>query len=395
MKHPRLVGALVAGRRACPRWPPAPTTPPLGNGQRRRPHDQRHLAATTRATCPRTRHRRATSSTRSRTPAARSPSSTSTARTGCASSARSRTSDPGLSRDLVVNVPAGNYVPACKPGMTGKGIRSDFTVTDSGRERARSPAPRSSRSTTANAQYQRLRRGPVRPAARRHEGSSWRRTRPATTPRPAALRAGPRALGAHRAGRGVLRRPRPEDGRPRGRPRAGPEVDRLAPDREGPVAAGGEPTPALTAGRSGRRTPTSCWPTPRRSTRRVAEADLHRRPDRQRRQEPARRGRDRQGHRRGGDLVAHRPLRLPGQRRRRPRRVRGPAAGARAARTRRSRSRSQQRFAALQALLDQLPGRRRGFVTYDKLTDDEVKQLSDAVNALSEPLSRLTAAVTL
>ena len=34
-----------------------------------------------------------------------------------------------------------------------------------------------------------------------------------------------------------------------------------------------------------------------------------------------------------------------------------------------------------------------GFVTYDTLTTDQVKQLSDAVNALSEPLSRLTAAV--
>ena len=37
-------------------------------------------------------------------------------------------------------------------------------------------------------------------------------------------------------GRGVLRGPRPEDGRPRGRPRVGARLDRLAPDREGPVA---------------------------------------------------------------------------------------------------------------------------------------------------------------
>ncbi len=40
---------------------------------------------------------------------------------------------PGLSRDLVLNVPAGRYVPACKPGMSGTGIRSRFTVTESGR----------------------------------------------------------------------------------------------------------------------------------------------------------------------------------------------------------------------------------------------------------------------
>ncbi len=50
------------------------------------------------------------------------------------------------------------------------------------------------------------------------------------------------------------------------------------------------------------------------------------------------------------------------------------------------------RFDQLQALLDeQREG--DGFVTYDDLTQDQVKDLSDAVNALSEPLSRLTAAV--
>jgi iron uptake system component EfeO len=50
------------------------------------------------------------------------------------------------------------------------------------------------------------------------------------------------------------------------------------------------------------------------------------------------------------------------------------------------------RFAAVQALLDaQRQG--IGFKTYDKLSEEEVKQLSDAVNALSEPLSKLAAAV--
>jgi len=50
------------------------------------------------------------------------------------------------------------------------------------------------------------------------------------------------------------------------------------------------------------------------------------------------------------------------------------------------------RFADLQKLLDaQREG--EGFVTYDELTQAEIKDLSDAVNALSEPLSRLTAAV--
>jgi iron uptake system component EfeO len=38
---------------------------------------------------------------------------------------------PGLSRDLVVTAPPGSYFIACKPGMVGDGIRSDFTVVDS------------------------------------------------------------------------------------------------------------------------------------------------------------------------------------------------------------------------------------------------------------------------
>lgn len=38
---------------------------------------------------------------------------------------------PSLTRDLVVSVPDGGYVTACKPGMRGKGIRGTFTVTPS------------------------------------------------------------------------------------------------------------------------------------------------------------------------------------------------------------------------------------------------------------------------
>ena len=41
---------------------------------------------------------------------------------------------PGLSRELVVAAPAGSYVTACKPGMKGDGIRADFTVTKSDQE---------------------------------------------------------------------------------------------------------------------------------------------------------------------------------------------------------------------------------------------------------------------
>jgi iron uptake system component EfeO len=50
------------------------------------------------------------------------------------------------------------------------------------------------------------------------------------------------------------------------------------------------------------------------------------------------------------------------------------------------------RFAALQKLLDQQKTG-TGFTFYDKVSDADRKALSDAVNALSEPLSRLTAAV--
>jgi iron uptake system component EfeO len=55
----------------------------------------------------------------------------------------------------------------------------------------------------------------------------------------------------------------------------------------------------------------------------------------------------------------------------------------------------EQRFTALEALLDKYRVGAEGFVSYDELTTDQVKELSDAVNALSEPLSHLTAAVTL
>jgi iron uptake system component EfeO len=52
-------------------------------------------------------------------------------------------------------------------------------------------------------------------------------------------------------------------------------------------------------------------------------------------------------------------------------------------------------FAALNALLDKYRTDKTGydFVSYDKVTQDQRKELSDAVNALAEPLSKLAAAV--
>ena len=89
---------------------------------------------------------------------------------------------------------------------------------------------------------------------------------PATTRGPRALPGRAPALGADRDGRGVLRRPRPEDGRPRGRPRAGPEVDRLAPDGEGPVARARRQVRRPRRRRSAAPTPRTCSPTPGPST---------------------------------------------------------------------------------------------------------------------------------
>lgn len=59
---------------------------------------------------------------------------------------------PGLSRDLVVRVEPGKYVTACIPGMTGDGHRGDFTVTDSG-ETAATTAEVRQLEEAATAQY--------------------------------------------------------------------------------------------------------------------------------------------------------------------------------------------------------------------------------------------------
>lgn len=47
---------------------------------------------------------------------------------------------PGLTRDLVVQLAPGSYTLACKPGMTGDGIRSEFTVTGSAADAAETGA---------------------------------------------------------------------------------------------------------------------------------------------------------------------------------------------------------------------------------------------------------------
>lgn len=39
---------------------------------------------------------------------------------------------PGLSRDLALAAPQGDYRTGCEPGMTGDGIQAECTITDSG-----------------------------------------------------------------------------------------------------------------------------------------------------------------------------------------------------------------------------------------------------------------------
>ena len=59
---------------------------------------------------------------------------------------------PGLTRDLVLRATPGSYVTACKPGMVGDGIRADFKVTDSGNDTTDTPAE-AELIKTANSQY--------------------------------------------------------------------------------------------------------------------------------------------------------------------------------------------------------------------------------------------------
>ncbi len=63
---------------------------------------------------------------------------------------------PGLTRDLTVELTPGRYVAACKPGMTGDGIRTDFTVTEAGATATTVDAERAAQLDTATAGYERF-----------------------------------------------------------------------------------------------------------------------------------------------------------------------------------------------------------------------------------------------
>jgi len=299
---------------------------------------------------------------------------------------------PGLSRSLVVSAPAGKYVPACKPGMTGKGIRSTFTVTDSGKKSNASAAVQQQvdDATTQYHEYvedqsEQLLDGTKRfvaayragddakaralyPTARVH----WERIEPVAESfgdldpkmdaREADLEAGQQWTGWHRLEKDLWP-PRKAAYTPLTKAQRATYAGRLLADTEtlhGRIEKltftvdqiGNGAKSLLDEVATGKVTgEEEVW----------SHTDLY---DFQANIDGAR--------------VAFEGLRpVLAQK--------DPALERQLA----------QRFTALERMLDRYRVGSTGFVSYDKLSDTEVKALSDAVNALSEPLSHLTAAVTL
>ena len=124
------------------------------------------------------------------------------------------------------------------------------------------------------------------------------------------------------------------------------------------------------------------------SRRRSTTAKLPARPARQRRGRAAQRGLEVEDHRRGGALLAHRPGRLPGQRRRRP-------AGLRAAATRTGPPRpdagahGRRRASTASTRRSRPTGAARPSSTTRPSTPAQRRKLSQAVDALAEPLSQV------
>jgi iron uptake system component EfeO len=300
---------------------------------------------------------------------------------------------PGLSRNLVINVPAGDYVPACKPGMQGKGIRSSFTVTESkaGGEGAVSGATQQ-QVDTANAQYKayvedqagQLLAGTKQFVAAYQAGDDararalyaptrvhWERIEPVAESfgdldpkmdlREADLEQGQKWTGWHRIEKDLWP-PKGAGYRPLSKAQRAAYADQLLVDTQTlnrRIAGlsftvdqiGNGAKSLLDEVATGKVTgEEEAW----------SHTDLY---DFQANVDGAR--------------VAFEGLRPVLTQK-------NPALE----------KQIEQRFAALQRLLDEHK-QGAGFVSYQQLSTAQVKQLSDAVNALSEPLSRLTAAVTL
>ena len=214
---------------------------------------------------------------------------------------------PGLTREVIVELPAGAYETVCKPGMVGKGLRNALKVTGEHK-----PLTDNAKLAEATASYKRyiksqsdtllvktqefvdaVKAGDIAkakalfPVARTY----WERIEPvaeifgdldpAIDAREADLAAGEKWTGFHKIEKDLwITKDITKDG---------PVADKLIADVKTIVAKSN--TAELTAAQPG-----------------------------QRRQGAARRGRHRQDHRRGGHLVAHRPVGL----RRQPRRAPGP-----------------------------------------------------------------------
>ena len=140
---------------------------------------------------------------------------------------------PSLTRELTVELPAGDYQTACKPGQVGKGIRGKLTVTGTHQDLSSDD-----KLAAAVASYQRYVRSQSAALIERCTEFVEAVKAGDIEQGQAAVRAVAQLLGADRAGGGDLRRSRPPDRRARERRRAGQGVHRLPPDREGPLDQG-------------------------------------------------------------------------------------------------------------------------------------------------------------
>ena len=298
---------------------------------------------------------------------------------------------PGLKRDLVVRAAPGKYVTACKPGMKGKGIRDDFTVEDSGkdtqitgvdqaaidqatsqyaayvRDQARTLVTETEQFTAAYEAGQDEKARTLFPRARGY----WERIEtvaesfgdldPRMDLREADLEPGQRWTGWHRIEKdlwppasGYAALPRAERAKYAEDLLANTRVlDRRVQDLDYTVDQIGNGSKGLLDEvASGKITgEEDIW----------SHTDLY---DFQANVDGAR--------------VAYEGLRPLLE-------VKEPVLSKQIA----------TRFDALQALLDEYKVGKDGFVSYDKVTEPQRKDLSDAVNALAEPLSKMTGAITL
>jgi iron uptake system component EfeO len=300
---------------------------------------------------------------------------------------------PDLSRDLVINVPPGEYVPACKPGMVGKGIRSEFTVTDSGDGSTASGAAQK-QIAAANDQFreyveeqaEELLAGTQQFVAAYKAGADdkarelyptvrvhWERIEPVAESfgdldpkmdaREADLEEGQEWTGWHRLEKDLWPPRKGAVYTPLTTQQRATYADQLLADTETLHERIEELTFTVDQIGNGAKSLLDEVATGKVTGEEEiwSHTDLY---DFQANVDGARVGFE--GLR---PVLQQKDPELEEQ--------------------------IERRFAELQELLDQYRVGKQGFVGYDELSTGQVKELSDAVNALSEPLSRLTAAVTL